>query len=139
MCVCDKSPRSTCRDQIRMSPTCARASRKASFKRTCGTSSMPEPTVCVEPVPYPFCKNCSRMRSEGSRFIWGSGGDAVFAESCVCVRNRPQPSAPVATVRVRAVRLSTVASASGLVLKVCDVDPLSSQLYWSLQRRCLCE
>ena len=41
----------------------------------------------------------SRMRSEGSRFIWGSGGEAVFAESCVYVRNRPQPSA---TVRNRA-------------------------------------
>ena len=35
------------------------------------------------------------MRSEGSRFIWGSGGEAVFAESCVYVRNRPQPSATV--------------------------------------------
>ena len=35
----------------------------------------------------------SRMRSEGSRFIWGSGGEAVFAESCVCVRNRSQPFA----------------------------------------------
>ena len=33
------------------------------------------------------------MRSEGSRFIWGSGGEAVFAESCVYVRNRPQPFA----------------------------------------------
>ena len=57
---------------------------------------------------------------------------SVFAT----VRNRPQPSA---TVCVTAVRLSTVASASGLVLKACEVDPLSSQLYWSLQRRCLCE
>ena len=59
------------------------------------------------------------MRSEGSRFIWGSGGEAVFAESCVCVRNRPQPSA---TVRVSAVRLSTMASASGVVPNVCQVD-----------------
>ena len=39
--------------------------------------------------------SCSRMRSEGSRFIWGCGGEAVFAESCVCVRNRSQPSATV--------------------------------------------
>ena len=37
----------------------------------------------------------SRMRSEGSRFIWGSGGEAVFAESCVYVGNRPQPFATV--------------------------------------------
>ena len=37
----------------------------------------------------------SRMRSEGSRFIWGFGGEAVFAESCLYVRNRPQPSATV--------------------------------------------
>ena len=35
------------------------------------------------------------MRSEGSRFIWGSGGEAVFAESCVYVRNRSQPFATV--------------------------------------------
>ena len=35
----------------------------------------------------------SRMRSEGSRFTWGSGGEAVFAKFCVCGRNRPQPSA----------------------------------------------
>ena len=37
----------------------------------------------------------SRMRSEGSRFIWGSGGEAVFAESCVYVGNRSQPFATV--------------------------------------------
>ena len=37
----------------------------------------------------------SRMRSEGSRFTWGSGGEAVFAKSCVCDRNRRQPSASV--------------------------------------------
>ena len=78
----------------------------------------------------------SRMRSEGSRFIWGSGGGAVFAESCVYVRNRPQPSA---TVCVSAVRLSTVASAPGVIPKACQVDSLSSQLHWRLQRRCLCE
>ena len=30
----------------------------------------------------------SRMRSEGSRFMWGSGGEAVFAESCASDRNR---------------------------------------------------
>ena len=35
----------------------------------------------------------SRMRSEGSRFTWGSGGEAVFAKFCVCDRNRPQPLA----------------------------------------------
>ena len=64
------------------------------------------------------------MRSEGSRFTWGSGGEAVFAKSCVCVRNRLQPSA---TVCVTAVRLSTVASASGVVPKSCQVDPSSPQ------------
>ena len=47
----------------------------------------------------------SRKRSEGSCFIWGSGGEVVFAENCfdirnrsqsfVIVRNRPQPSATV--------------------------------------------
>ena len=37
----------------------------------------------------------SRMRSEGSRFTWGSGGEAVFAKSCVSDRNRSQPSATV--------------------------------------------
>ena len=40
-------------------------------------------------------QSCSRMRSEGSRFTWGSGGEAVFAKSCVCDRNRRQPSATV--------------------------------------------
>ena len=78
----------------------------------------------------------SRMRSEGSRFIWGSGGEAVFAESCVYVRNRPRT---VATVCVTAVRLSTVASASGVVLKACQVDSLSRQLYRCLQRSCQCD
>ena len=50
----------------------------------------------------------SRIRSEGSRFIWGCGGEAVFAERCVCVRKRSQPFAtvrnrpqPFATVRNR--------------------------------------
>ena len=37
----------------------------------------------------------SRMRSEGSRFTWGSGGEAVVAKSCVCDRNRSQPFATV--------------------------------------------
>ena len=37
----------------------------------------------------------SRMRSEGSRFTWGSGCEAVFAKFCVCDRNRSQPSATV--------------------------------------------
>ena len=68
----------------------------------------------------------SRMRSEGSRFTWGSGGEAVFAKFCVFGRNRSQP---FATVCVTAVRLSTVASASGVVQKACQIDCLSPQLY----------
>ena len=45
-------------------------------------------------VPCLYHIYFSRMRSEGSRFIWGSGGEAVFAESCVCVlHNRSQPFA----------------------------------------------
>ena len=89
---------------------------------------------------HPF----SRMRSEGSRFTWGSGGEAVFAKFCVCGRNRPQPFATVrnrsqvsATACVSAVRLSTVASVSGAVPKACQVESLSLQLYWCPQRRCL--
>ena len=35
------------------------------------------------------------MRSEGSRFTWGSGGEAVFAKFWVCGRNRSQVSATV--------------------------------------------
>ena len=81
----------------------------------------------------------SRMRSEGSRFIWGCGGEAVFAESCVCVRNRSQPFATVRNRLRECDKLSTVASASGVVLKARGVEPWSSQLYWCLQRRCLCE
>ena len=42
-----------------------------------------------------FSLTFSRMRSEGSRFTWGSGGEAVFAKFCVCVRNRRQPFATV--------------------------------------------
>ena len=42
--------------------------------------------------------------------------EAVFAKSCICDRNRRQPQ-PFATVCVIAVRLSTVESASGVVLK----------------------
>ena len=67
----------------------------------------------------------SRMRSEGSRFTWGSGGEAVFAKFCVCVRKCPQVSA---TACGDAVRLSTVASVSGVVPKACQVES------W-----CLCE
>ena len=52
------------------------------------------------------------------------------------VGNRLQP---FATVCVRAVRLSTVASASGGVPKACQVESLSPQLYWRLQRACLSE
>ena len=57
-----------------------------------------------------------------------------FAFAFATVGNRSQPSA---TACVRAVRLSTVASASGVVRKACQVDSLSSQLYWCVQRRCL--
>ena len=51
--------------------------------------------------------------------LWGSGGKAVFAKCCVCVRNRSQP---FATVFLTAVRLSTVANAPGVVSKVSSVD-----------------
>ena len=57
--------------------------------------------------------------SEGSRFTWGSGGEAAFAKFCVFGRNRSQVSA---TVCVSAVRLSTVASVSGVVSKACQVE-----------------
>ena len=55
---------------------------------------------------------------------------------CQVLRLRSQPTA---TVCVRAVRLSTVANASGGVPKACQVDSLSPQLYWRLQGTCLCE
>ena len=60
------------------------------------------------------------MRSEGSRFTWWSGGEAVFAKTCSMlstVRNRPQPSPYVC---VSAVKLSAVASAPGVVPKACQ-------------------
>ena len=81
----------------------------------------------------------SRMRSEGSRFTWGSGGEAVFAKFCVCGRNRSQVSA---SVRNR-LRWRRKALHSGE--RVCrGPETVSSwvvppQLYWCLQRRCLCE
>ena len=92
------------------------------------------------------------MRSEGSRFTWGSGGEAVFAKFCVFGRNRSQPSA---TACGDAVRLSTVASVFGVVPKACQVESwrrsyigvcrggvcesdLRRRSYnWCLQRRCL--
>ena len=43
----------------------------------------------------------SRMRSEGSRFTWGSGGEAVFAKFCVCGCNCGNRSQPSATLRNR--------------------------------------
>ena len=42
-------------------------------------------------------------------------------------------------LRVGAVSLSTVASASGGVQKACEIDLLSPQKYWHLQRKCLCQ
>ena len=51
--------------------------------------------MCFQVIIFVFMFFFSRMRSEGSRFIWGFGGEAVFAESCVSVRNRSQPSATV--------------------------------------------
>ena len=81
----------------------------------------------------------SRMRSEGSRFMWGSGGEAVFAESCVYVRNRSQP---FATVRNR-LRVRRKALHSGECVwsgpESVSSWLVSPQLYWRLQRRCLCE
>ena len=62
-----------------------------------GTTSFPE---CVARVPVS---------------LWGSGNKAVFAECCVCARNRPQPFASVRN-RLR-VRLSTMASAPGRCLE----------------------
>ena len=58
----------------------------------------------------------------------------MFAKFCVCDRNRRQV---FATVCGDAVRLFTVASASGAVPKACQIDCLSPQLFWCLQRRCL--
>ena len=47
------------------------------------------------------------MRNEGFYFIWGSGGEAIFAKFCVCVRNHSQRSV---TVCGTTVRLSIVTS-----------------------------
>ena len=85
----------------------------------------------------------SRMRSAGSRFTLG-----VWGQGCVrpMLRLRSQPSATVRnrlcdsrTVCMPAVTLSPFANASGAVPKLCQVDSLTPQLYWHLQRRCLCE
>ena len=55
------------------------------------------PAKCkiARPTEVYMLARFSRMRSEGSRFTWGSGGEAVFAKFCVCVRNRRQPFATV--------------------------------------------
>ena len=60
------------------------------------TVEKPELTWCAmtsNVLKLCFCLVFSRMRSEGSRFTWGSGGEAVFVKFCVCGRNRPQPLA----------------------------------------------
>ena len=99
----------------------------------------------------------SRMRSEGSRFTWGSGGEAVFAKFCVCGRNRPQPFASVRNrLRWRRKALhsgervwSGPESVSNWVL-VAAVIWVSAEevsvrgicgaaVNWCLQRRCLWE
>ena len=81
----------------------------------------------------------SRMRSEGSRFTWGSGGEAVFAKFCVCDRNRSQP---FATVRNR-LRWRRKALHSGERVwrgpEIVLSWVVAPQLYWCLQRRCLWE
>ena len=81
----------------------------------------------------------SRMRSEGSRFTWGSGGEAVFAKSCVCDRNRRQP---FAAVRNR-LRWRRKALHSGKCVwsgpEIVSSWFVSPQIYWRLQKSCLCE
>ena len=89
------------------------------------------------------------MRSDGSRFTWGSGGEAVFAKSRVCDRNRRQPFAtvrnrpqPSATVRNRP-RWRRKALHSGECVwsgpESVSSWVVAPQLYWRLQGRCLCE
>ena len=80
----------------------------------------------------------SRMRSEGSRFTLGSGGEAVFAESCICVRNRSQPSAtvPNGPRDRRKALLNGECIWTGLRSESSELATL--QLYWRLQGRCLC-
>ena len=88
---------------------------------------------CPEPLIFPECV---------ARVPVSLGGLGVrlcspsFAFATATVRNRPQPSA---TACGDAVRLSTVASVSGVDQKACQIERLSPQLYWRLQRRCLRE
>ena len=106
------------------------------FRQKVESNAPKNSNIEIESWMYQTCP-FSRMRSEGSRFIWGSGGEAVFAESCVDVRNRPQP---FATVRNR-LRERRKALHSG-ECTWSDPESVSSwlvspQLYWRLQRRCL--
>ena len=78
------------------------------------------------------------MRSEGSRFIWGSGGEAVFAESCVYVGNRPQPFANDRNRLRECDKLSTVASASGVIPKACQVDSCRRSYIEGVRRGGVC-
>ena len=64
-----------------------------------------------------------RMRSEGSLFTFGVWGWGRARQK----RNRPQP---FATVCVRAIRLSTVASAAGRSLESESSGLVTSQLYY---------
>ena len=121
---------------FRLRPSCswfAKSSNSFAF-RSLSPSTVHPCSPWAEHICF-FSPVFSRMRSEGSRFTWGSGGEAVFAKFCVCVRNRRQPSA---TVRVSAVRLSTGASVSGVVPKACQVE-LWRRSYIGVCRGGVCE
>ena len=86
--ICSRQRREGCWISKEILP----ASPAASFSFS---SSFPRQLCIAVGSPGPQHFHFSRMRSEGSRFTWGSGGEAVFAKSCVCNRNRRQPSATV--------------------------------------------
>ena len=99
-------------------------------------------TICRNNINYLYIIRTQIFPECVARVPVSLGGLGVrlcspsFAFATATVGNRPQV---FATACVRAVSLSTAASASGVVQKACHIDCLSPQLYWCLQRRCLWE
>ena len=75
------------------------------------------------------------MRREGSRFIWGSGGEAVFAESCVYVGNRSQATATVCVSAISSPQWRVRQEWSRKRVKLTRV----AAIILVFERRCLCD
>ena len=97
--------------------------------------SPPRDLICARQRLFSVQKSVARVPVS----LWGSGGEAVFAKCCVCVRNRSQPSATVGN-RLRGRRKALLnGECSGTALEIESSGLAASQLQRGLQRRRQCE